>query len=221
MAIELHADRSRPARVDAQSLPWIASPQRGVDRRMLERSGDEVAVATSIVRYAAGSHFPEHVHELGEEFVVLRGTFCDEAGEYPAGSYVRNPPGSRHAPSSPAGCVIFVKLRQMGADESEFVRIFPAQRRWQATRAAGIERAPLYANARLSVALLRLAAGAVLLPRRIRGGEEVFVLEGAVETLEPAPRTLGAWSWQRTATQRQPAVGSAAGALLWIKRGHL
>ena len=70
-------------------MEWIASPAGGVDRKMLDRIGDEKARATSIVRYAADSAFPEHEHPLGEEFYVLEGVFSDEHGDYPAGTYVQ------------------------------------------------------------------------------------------------------------------------------------
>jgi len=63
---------------------------------MLDRIGEEVAQATSIVRYAAGSHFDRHVHDGGEEILVPHGVFSDEYGDYPAGAYVRNPPGASH-----------------------------------------------------------------------------------------------------------------------------
>jgi hypothetical protein len=84
---------------------------------MLDRVGDEQAVATSLVRYDRGMHFAEHAHPLGEEFLVLTGTFSDALGDYPAGTYVRNPPDSRHAPWSDPGCLLFVKLRQFQATD--------------------------------------------------------------------------------------------------------
>ncbi len=96
---------------------WVPSPAQGVERVMLDRVGDEAAVATSLVRYAAGSRFPRHEHPGGEEFLVLDGVFSDEFGDYGAGTYVRNPPGSGHAPRSDAGCLLFVKLRQF--DDSD------------------------------------------------------------------------------------------------------
>src|SRR5689334_6703944 len=110
--MEINADFSRAAVVHAARLLWVASPMVGVDRRMLDRIGEEVARATSIVRYAAGSRFSPHTHGGGEEFLVLDGVFQDEHGDYPAGSYVRNPPTSRHTPGSAPGCVLFVKLWQ-------------------------------------------------------------------------------------------------------------
>ncbi len=91
---------------------WVSSPQAGVRRVMLDRMGDEVAVATSLVRYAPHSTFPDHSHELGEEFIVLEGEFADEHGRFPVGTYVRNPAGTHHAPFSERGCLIWVKLRQ-------------------------------------------------------------------------------------------------------------
>jgi hypothetical protein len=65
----------------------------GVERMMLDRIGDEVARATSLVRYAPNSTFSPHVHGGGEEFFVLEGEFGDEHRTYPAGTYVRNPIG--------------------------------------------------------------------------------------------------------------------------------
>src|SRR5918993_663748 len=99
--------RLHPAR-----LPWAPSPMAGVERRMLDRVGGEVARATSIVRYAPGSRFSAHAHGGGEEFLVLEGVFSDEHGDFPTGSYVRNPPTSRHTPGSESGCTLFVKLWQ-------------------------------------------------------------------------------------------------------------
>lgn len=70
---------------------WVASPSPGVWRYPLDRVGGEVARATSIVRYALASSFSPHTHGGGEEFLVLEGVFSDEHGDYPAGTYVRNP----------------------------------------------------------------------------------------------------------------------------------
>ena len=96
--VELNADFSRRAAVHAARLPWTPSPITGVDHRMLDRIGDEVARATSIVRYAPNSHFSAHTHGGGEEFLVLEGVFQDEHGDFPTGCYIRNPPASSHTP---------------------------------------------------------------------------------------------------------------------------
>ena len=176
----IHADRTQRALVHGSRLPWTASPESGVERRMLERIGGEVALATSIVRYQPASRFAAHAHALGEEFLVLEGTFSDENGDYPAGTYVRNASRSVHAPFSHQGCVIFVKLRQMHAADTLSLRVFPADREWVA-ESGGHERAPLWRAGTVTVDLERLAAGAELPPRRVEGGEESFVVEGSIQ----------------------------------------
>src|SRR5918998_1066419 len=121
--MRVNDDLSRPVIVHAARLDWVPSPAAGVDRRMLFRIGGEVARATSIVRYARGSAFPRHTHGGGEEIVILDGVFQDEHGDYPVGSYFRNPPGTSHVPASREGCTIFVRLWQFrDGDDAQIVR---------------------------------------------------------------------------------------------------
>ncbi len=110
--MRINAEFSEKAVVIPKESDWVCSPESGVDRLMLDRIGDEVARATSIVRYAPGSSFARHEHAEGEEFLVLDGIFSDEHANYGVGTYVRNPPGSGHSPYSENGCRILVKLRQ-------------------------------------------------------------------------------------------------------------
>lgn len=133
-----------PVIVQAGQLPWTPSPAAGVDRRMLFRIGDEVARATSIVRYAPNSAFPRHTHGGGEEIVVLDGVFQDEHGDYPAGSYFRNPPRTSHVPASQDGCTIFVRLWQFrDGDRHQIVRR-PAQGRQLAPRSGAASAVELF-----------------------------------------------------------------------------
>jgi anti-sigma factor ChrR (cupin superfamily) len=121
--MELHADLIQRAVLDTSALAWLPSPMAGVERRMLDRRGGEVARATSIMRYAPGSRFERHSHGGGEEILVLDGVFLDERGRYPAGSWLRNPPGSPHRPWSDSGCSIWVKTGHrpatLGPEDSE------------------------------------------------------------------------------------------------------
>src|SRR5215469_18213502 len=127
--MRINDDLTVPVIVHAAQLPWTASPAAGVDRRMLFRIGYEVARATSIVRYAPDSAFPRHTHGGGEEIVVLDGVFQDEHGDYPAGSYFRNPPGTSHVPASENGCTIFVRLWQFRAGDRDQIVRRPAEGR--------------------------------------------------------------------------------------------
>ena len=127
---QLNTDFSRRCVVDSNVLAWQASPSPLVHRRLLERDGGEVARATSIVRYAGGAVFESHLRELGEEILVLDGTLSDEAGDYGPGTYLKNPPGSRHAPFSKDGCLLFVKLRQLDPGDSVRCVVDTRQSRW-------------------------------------------------------------------------------------------
>lgn len=215
--MEINADFTTRAVVHAARIDWVASPMPGVARKMLDRIGDEVARATSIVSYAPGSAFSPHTHGGGEEFLVLDGVFQDEHGDYPAGAYVRNPPGSAHTPRSAPGCVILVKLWQFDPDDSTTVRRAPGATA-AVTLAEGITAAPLFSAPGEDVRLETWAPG-VAVARAAPGGAEVFVLEGGfVEGLD----SFGRWSWLRLpAGARLEAVAGPQGARVWVKSGHL
>ncbi len=193
MALRVRADFETAVVVRAQTHEWIASPEAGVDRVMLDRIGDEVAVATSIVRYRPHSRFAGHLHERGEEFLVLDGIFADEHRTYPQGSYVRNPPGSRHAPRSDAGCTLFVKLRQFQVDDRESVVIDTT--RFRADSSDGsIQSHPLHRFGIEEVTLIDGGAdadhsfGAAAAPR------EILMLSGEADVLG---NRLTRWDWLR------------------------
>ena len=121
--MKINADFDQRVLLHADEISWADSPMPGVSRRPLDRIGEEVARATTIVRYAPDSHFSAHTHDGGEEFLVLEGVFEDEHGAFAAGSYIRNPPTSSHTPGSAGGCVIFVKLWQFDPDDRSHIRI--------------------------------------------------------------------------------------------------
>lgn len=215
----INADLSLRAVVDGASLPWVASPSPLVERRMLERRGEEVARATSLVRYAPGSRFPSHRHTGGEEFLVLQGTFSDQHGDFPAGAYVRNPVGSEHAPHSDDGCMIFVKLWWSHPDDQEVVRIDTTDGPlWKSAAGAGVETMKLHEFGPETVALFRLGPGAAIGARDIPGGEEILVVSGACQD---DLGVYGELAWLRQPPGAAPALNSAEGCTLLVKRGHL
>lgn len=197
---------------------WVASPVPGVDRRMLDRVGAEVARATSLVRYAAGSSFTAHTHGGGEEFLVLDGVFADEHGEYPAGTYVRNPPGSAHAPRSRGGCTLFVKLHQFAADDLEPVVIDTRHTPWHPGLVDGLTVMPLHAHGTEHVALVRWAPGTRFTMHQHWGGEEILVLDG---TFADEHGRYPAGSWLRNPHGSRHTPFSAEGCTILVKTGHL
>ena len=217
--MELNADFSKRAMVHAARLPWTPSPIIGVERRMLDRVGEEVARATSIVRYAPQSRFSPHTHGGGEEFLVLEGVFQDEHGDFPAGSYIRNPPTSSHTPGSLPGCTIFVKLWQFDLDDRTNLRLDTTTMSYVPDpERAGVELMPLFQDARESVRLERWAPNAeIILP--VPGGIELLVLDG--EFSEDGDSFV-AQSWLRLpAGAELRSRAGASGCLVWVKAGHL
>lgn len=216
----VNADFTQRVVIATDTLPWIPSPQAGVERRLLDRVGGEVARATSLVRYAPNSVFPAHEHGLGEEFFVLSGVFSDEHGDYGEGTYVRNPPRSRHAPRTAGGCTIFVKLRQMMPTETKRVVIDTTTATWMPADPEGRARLSLHLapDAGESVTLERLAPGTPLTETERPGGEEIFVLSGELSDRYGSHR---AGTWIRNPAGSRSGFGSEGGATYWAKRGHL
>lgn len=214
--MELHADFTKRVVVHSDEEPWQASPMPGVDRRMLDRIGGEVARATTIVRYAPESKFSAHTHSGGEEFIVLEGVFQDEHGDFPAGTYVRNPPTTEHTPGSEPGCTIFVKLWQFDMDDRNQFRKDMADE--LASPVDGVATAELHKDDRETVTYRKLEAGAALKVNDA-GGIEVLVLTG--EITEGGDK-LQKGSWLRLPEgQALNAEAGASGATVWMKTGHL
>ena len=211
--MNLNADFTKRAVVHAATLDWKASPMPGVERRMLDRIGDEVARATSIVRYAPGSHFSPHVHDGGEEFLVLRGRvsgrarrfsrriLCPQPATVP--SHARLEAGLHNVrealavrPCRPQACA--ARYQQDGAARRQGSR-------WREA-AAALQRRPRGRS-----------------PRAVdpNGGLEVLVLEGG---FHEGGETYGAQSWLRlpmgTHFSRR-ARAATDGCRVWIKEGHL
>jgi len=217
--MELNSDFSQRAVVHAATLPWVASPIAGVERRMLDRIGGEVARATSIVRYAPESRFSPHVHGGGEEFLVLDGVFQDEHGDFPAGSYIRNPPQSRHTPGSKPGCTILVKLWQFDLADRSHVRIDTNKMPYlRPLERPEVELMPLFRDATEDVRLERWPA-ASRIELGLPGGGEFFVLDG---TFEEGGHVFVPQSWLRLPPgARLQAATGPKGCVVWVKSGHL
>lgn len=206
--MRLNADFTQRASVHFDQTDWVPSPAAGVERKMLDRIGDEVARATTIVRFAPGSAFSAHTHDGGEEYLVLDGVFQDELGDFPKGTYVRNPPTSSHTPATEPGATILVKLHQFDPDDRTEVR----------KSMDGDGTVPLHQDAYEDVRVENWPAH-VAVSIDAPGGIEVFVLDGGFAETNEA---FTMWSWLRLPPGSQLlATAGAAGARVWIKSGHL
>lgn len=216
--MRLNADFSQRVVIRPEDYDWVKSPAPGVERMMLDRIGDEVARATTIVRFAPDSWFDAHTHDGGEEFFVLNGVFSDESGDYPAGSYVRNPIGTRHKPHTRQGCTILVKLHQFDADDTAQFHIDTRRAAFRPGLVEGLSVLPLHSARSENVALVCWAPGTRFTPHRHWGGEEIFVLDG---TFQDEHGAYPAGTWIRSPHLSDHAPFSDEGCLIYVKTGHL
>ena len=184
---------------------------------MLERLGGEIAKATSIVRYMPNSQFHSHTHDLGEEIFVLDGVFSDETGNYPAGTYLMNPPGSSHAPFSKSGCTLFVKLMHLGPDQVTREVLDTNSVAWHQGLVPGLKVMPLMRQGTGST-LVKWAPETYFNAHRHYGGEEIFVVDGVFED-EHGRYPAGSWIRSPHLSMHQPF--SKEGCTIFVKTGHL
>lgn len=199
-ALELNADLSQPAFVRDKN--WVPSPAKGVQRILLERQGGEQTTrATSLVAYQANSQFTAHTHPLGEEFIVLSGVFSDEHGDYPAGTYVRNPPGSSHSPFTKEGCLILVKLQQMPVHDCQRVVQTASFEAGEQVLFNHYEQVSVMASTEATLSSLT---------------QEGLILQGSATI---AGQTLKAGDWFRYPTMQ--TITLSPHSLVFSKQGHL
>jgi len=219
-ALRINDDFDHRVVIRPDDYHWVPSPMPGVERMMLDRIGDEVARATTIVRYAPNSEFSSHTHGGGEEYFVLEGLFSDERGDYPAGAYVRNPIGTSHTPKiGPEGATIFVKLHQFAKEDTEQKVIHTRESQCYPGIVPGLQVMPLHEYRTEHTALVKWASNTQFNPHRHWGGEEILVLEGTFYD-EHGVYPKGSWLRSPHLSQHTPYTKSD-GALIFVKTGHL
>ncbi|MCG8673316.1 MAG: cupin domain-containing protein [Pseudomonadales bacterium] len=209
----LNMDFTETVQLSALDMDWVNSPSPGVLRKPLAREDAERGHATSVVCYEPESSFRPHDHPKGEEILVIEGVFSDETGDYGAGSYFRNPAGFKHAPFSKPGCIIFVKLHQFQASDTEHVCIETSQAKWSTE--LGRSKLLLHEHGTESVALYKVDVGEDLVIED-KGGIEIFIVSGQ---LSKGGRALGKFTWLRSA-ESSVILSAQSDALVWVKTGH-
>lgn len=218
--MNIRADYSQRYVVLPHEYHWVDSPISGVKRMMLDRQGDEIAIATSLVHYMPNTQFSSHSHVGGEEILVLDGVFADEHGEYPAGTYIRNPIGTGHTPKiGVSGAKIFVKLCQFDESDRAKVVLNTHLTPWRPGLIAGLSVMPLHEYATEHIALVKWAPNTQFQRHTHWGGEEILVLEGTFYD-EHGTYPKGSWIRSPHMSEHQPYT-KEDGALIYVKVGHL
>ena len=213
----LNMDFSRQVAIDTATMAWAPSPAPGVWRKPLAREDAESGHATSIVRYDAGASFKGHNHPLGEEILVLEGTFSDATGDFHAGTYFRNPMGFVHAPFSKNGCVILVKLHQFQTDDTARIALDTTSGEWQ-DFGRGVKVQFLHKHGAEQVVLVDLPKGTAGPEHTHDGGEEIYIIKGG---FTDASGSYGAGCWIRYPPGSVHCPVMDEDSLLWVKSGHL
>lgn len=215
--IPLNMDFTQVAKVLPEEFNWVLSPADGVSRMPLEKEAEESGHTTSLVRFAPGSSFPPHKHPLGEEIIVLEGVFSDENGDYPAGTYLRNPPGSMHSPFTREGCLLFVKLDQFSERDTAKVVVRPEDRQWLPGH-GNLSVVSLHEFETQHTALVHWPAHERFIAHQHWDGEEILVLDG--EFCDEHGR-YPTYSWIRSPHLSQHTPFVERETLIFVKTGHL
>ena len=210
-------DFSKKVIINTSEENWVDSPENGVKRIPLQREEKESGLTTSVVEYKKGASFKTHSHPQGEEIFVLEGIFSDEYGDYKAGTYIRNPPGSSHTPFSKDGCKIFVKLNQMDNNDISRVVVDTTQNNWSPGH-GGLKVFPLHSFGTEGTALVKWPAGERFMKHTHFGGEEIFVLSGEFMD-EHGKYPHGTWIRSPHMSIHDPYVKEDT--IIFVKTGHL
>ena len=214
---KINMDLSKIAVININSQEWTESPSKKVLRIRLEREKAESGHATSVVKYLPESRFDAHSHPAGEEIFVLEGVFSDEHGDYPAGSYLRNPPGTSHSPFSVKGCTLLVKLDQFKPGDDKQIALDTNKQDWLPGH-GGLEVMPLHSYGSEGAALVKWPSGEKFLPHQHFGGEEIFVLSGTFKD-EHGEYPKHTWLRSPHLSKHHPWVDEET--IIFVKTGHL
>ncbi len=213
----LNMDFEQRIVIQTNQMDWQSSPSELVFRKALARANQESGHATSLVKYSKGSSFNKHEHPNGEEILVLDGVFSDEKGDYPKGTYIRNPPGTSHSPFSEEGCTLLVKLSQFEKTDKQQIIIDTLKTSWQ-QGIGGLQVMPLHTHIHENTALVMWPKNEQFHTHNHFGGEEIYVISGQFQD------QFGIYpkgTWIRSPHNSQHTVFVEEKTLIWVKTGHI
>lgn len=167
-----------------------------------------------IVELAPGDIFETHGHERTDVF-VLHGALRSGTGEpVSTGGFLSLRCDS--ALNADHGAVLFV-YREPGDGAADAIAVAADQRPWRAARVKAMRVADLVEGG-YQLSLVEWGPGAHVARHDHPSGEEIFVLEGA---LESQGHTLAAGSWIRLHPGATHTPCARQAALILLRNGHL
>lgn len=214
---EFNADFSQRVVIHPSDKQWGETQMSGVRFQLLEACCLPYPRRTLVLDCKPGSVINKHDSQMEVEFFVLDGEIADENGNYPKGTYVRNPNGSSHAHSK-LGCRLFVKLSQIH-EEDQGQRVINTKResKWLPGPVEGTEIYPLHMWDCESVFLIRWLSEASFKPTLNPDGEEIYVVHGQ---LNDKQGTYPKGSWIRNPPVSWQSWEADNGTIVYYKHGH-
>jgi len=216
-ASSLNMDFSQGACLRPDDLEWLSGSIDGASYAYLERDNGGSSHASYFLRLTAGASFSLQSNVRGVELFVLEGTFSDTAGDYPAGTYIRNPLGIIDNFLTQEGCKLFIKLDQFSKEDIAHVVTRPQDRQWQ-NGIGSLKVLGLHAHNTESSALVAWPKNEVFQSHNHMGGEEIVVISGRFID-EHGEYPAGTWIRSPHMSKHFPRVEEET--LIYVKVGHL
>lgn len=214
--MKLNLDLTKKSVIDTSNLDWIQFPNEGYQVIPLE-GNRETEHLTSIITYNPGSINQNFNQTSGKEFFVLTGTYINESGENPAGTYLRNSPGTPYQAHKQTGCTLFVKINQFKSGDNQKVIIKTNEQQWLQGH-GNLQVIPLHLFQTEGTALVKWPSKEKFVRHSHYGGEEILVLSGKfIDEHGSYPKLT--WIRSNHLSVHHPWVEEET--IILVKTGHL
>lgn len=115
----INMDFTKRVVLDTNVVDWQKTGVNGITIKPLAIQDDDLGHLTAMIRYNDKSVYTRKERSNGEELLVLAGTFSTHSGDYPTGTYYRNPRDILQLPFSQHGCIVFAKLNQIHPEDNQ------------------------------------------------------------------------------------------------------
>ena len=204
----MNSDYEQKALIDTNTIQWQETQVKNVFKKILAIKDKE---ETSLIRLNEGSVLNQEQKINSVEIFVLEGTYINEYGEYPQGTYLRLPEENEALVKSDKACVIFRKTNFF-TDKQKII-IDTNATLWLQGQ-GNLEVMPLYEQ----TALVKWPKGERFIPHKHWGGEEIIVLKGVFMD-EYGEYPKGSWIRSPHLSEHFPYVNEET--IIFVKTGHM
>ena len=204
----MNSDYEQKALIDTNTIQWQETQVKNVFKKILAIKDKE---ETSFIKLNEGSVLNQEQKINSVEIFVLEGTYINEYGEYPQGTYLRLPEENEALVKSDKDCVIFRKTNFF-TDKQKII-IDTNTTLWLQGQ-GNLEVMPLYEQ----TALVKWPKGERFIPHKHWGGEEIIVLKGVFMD-EYGEYPKGSWIRSPHLSEHFPYVNEET--IIFVKTGHM